>query len=151
MNTCLTNGDPVTPDHKEINPVTGLQKDYVVLCPEERAKGYVRPLRTSYTHSGIRPKYPIRNLTDEEKDQYSKFGYVAFEAYPESESPTTGRFWTEKQLSSGCQTTTDMGMSIAETYARNPNFYGATFCVHCKKHFPVEEFTWCSDGSVVGS
>lgn len=49
--TTLTDGSPVTPDHREIDPATGLQKGYVVLSEEERAKGFVRPVRTSYTHT----------------------------------------------------------------------------------------------------
>jgi hypothetical protein len=49
--TCLTDGSPVTPDHREIDPKTGLQKGYVVLCPDERAKGFVRPVRQSYNHT----------------------------------------------------------------------------------------------------
>lgn len=48
--TCMTDGSEVSPDHREIDPETGLQKGYVVLCPEERDKGYVRPLRKSYKH-----------------------------------------------------------------------------------------------------
>lgn len=49
-----------------------------------------------------------------------------------------------------CGITTQMGLSIAETYARDPKFYGATFCTFCKNHFPVSEFRW-EDGSEVGS
>jgi hypothetical protein len=52
-----------------------------------------------------------------------------------------------------CGTTTTMGHSIAETYAREPTFYGGTFCVTCKGHFPVGaegEFEWL-DGSKVGT
>ncbi len=48
--TTLTDGSPVTPDHREINPATGMQKGYVVLSEEERAKGFVRPVRRSYRH-----------------------------------------------------------------------------------------------------
>ena len=36
-----------------------------------------------------------------------------------------------------CGTTTTMGLAIAETYARDPKFYGGTFCVACGKHFPL--------------
>ena len=50
MNTTLTDGSPVTPDHREIDPATGMQKGYVVLSAEERAKGFVRPVRQSYVH-----------------------------------------------------------------------------------------------------
>lgn len=49
-----------------------------------------------------------------------------------------------------CKTSTSMGITIAETYARDPQFYGSTYCVKCSKHLPVAEFVW-EDGSVVGS
>lgn len=49
-NQCLVDGSPITLDHREINPLTGQQKDYVVLTQEERSKGFVRPLRHSYVH-----------------------------------------------------------------------------------------------------
>lgn len=47
--TTLTDGSPVTPDHRELQP-DGQQKGYVVLSAEERAKGFVRPVRRSYVH-----------------------------------------------------------------------------------------------------
>ena len=46
----LTDGSPVTDDHRQIDPSTGMQKAYVVLSEEERAKGFVRPVRRSYIH-----------------------------------------------------------------------------------------------------
>lgn len=48
--TTLTDGRPVTEDHREIDPATGMQKGYVVLSDSERAKGFVRPVRRTYTH-----------------------------------------------------------------------------------------------------
>jgi hypothetical protein len=48
--TTLTDGSPVTPDHREIDPRTGMQKAYMVLSAEERGKGFVRPVRRSYRH-----------------------------------------------------------------------------------------------------
>jgi hypothetical protein len=36
--------------HTEINPDTGMQKDYVILSAEERAKGFVKPVRSIYVH-----------------------------------------------------------------------------------------------------
>lgn len=48
--TTLTDGSPVTDDHRELNPATGQQKGYVVLSEAERAKGFVRPVRRSYVH-----------------------------------------------------------------------------------------------------
>lgn len=130
---------------------------YLVLSEEERAKGFVRPYRDIYRHVGIAgPKFPLRDLTDEERERYAKSNYVKFEEYPKSGSSVTGRFWTQAQLDSagkGCGTTTSMGRAIAETYAREPHFYGATYCVTCEKHRPVGEdgeFVWL-DGSRVGT
>lgn len=89
----LTDGSPVTEDHREINPATGQQKAYVVLSVEERAKGFVRSVRTSYVHKT-------------------------------------------------CGAVTTMGTSLAETYARDPKFYGGTFCCACRAHFIVAQFHW---------
>lgn len=50
-----------------------------------------------------------------------------------------------------CSARTMMPLAIAETYARDPKFYGATFCVYCKEYFPVDQFVWVDDGSTVGS
>lgn len=52
-----------------------------------------------------------------------------------------------------CGTATTMGRALAETYARDPHFYGATYCVGCGMHLPVGvngEFHW-EDGTKVGS
>jgi hypothetical protein len=46
----MIDGSPETPDHREIEPATGMQKGYIVLSAEERAKGFVRPVRRSYNH-----------------------------------------------------------------------------------------------------
>lgn len=73
---------------------------YLVLSEEERAKGFVRPVRRSYVHA--------REL-------------------------------------GGCGAVTRMSQAIAETYAREPHFYGATYCVRCQRHLPVGsegEFVW---------
>jgi hypothetical protein len=75
---------------------------YLILSSEERAKGFVRPVRKTYRH-------------------------------------TT------------CNMTTRMGREIAETYARNPGFYGATYCVNCGMHRPVAEFVWEFDGTTLGT
>lgn len=76
---------------------------YLVLSEEERAKGFIRPLRRSYVHV------------------------------------------------KGCGANTYMGLALCETYARDPKFYGATYCVGCKMHRPVAEFVWGEDKTVVGS
>lgn len=81
---------------------TGQNDVYLVLSEEERAKGFVRPVRQSYVHKA-------------------------------------------------CGSRTTMGLALAETYARNPEFYGATFCVACNRHLPAAEFTWDGTDQVVGS
>src|SRR4051812_42765690 len=88
----LVSGAPVPVDrtHTELKD-NGQQKDYVVLSPEERAKGYVRPVRTSYVHVG---KNPVMD------------GIVLIKAGE-----------------GGCGTRTTMSRAIAETYARDPEFY----------------------------
>ena len=128
------------------------QEIYLVLSEDERKKGFIRPYRESYKHVGDKPKYTLRDLTDEEKELYDGEGYIKFEMYPESMLPRTGKFWTQKQLNAiGCGTVTKMGRELAETYARNPHFYGATYCVGCQMHRPLKEFIWVDDGLVVGS
>ena len=91
----LTTGEPVPPgrDHTAIEPGTGMQRGYIVLTPEERAKGFVQPVRRSYKHAT-------------------------------------------------CGAVTTMGLSLAETYARDPGFYSGTFCATCRAHFPLDQFTW---------
>lgn len=82
---------------------------YLVLSEEERAKGFVRPVRHSYIHA---------------KDR------------------------------GGCGVVTRMGQALAETYARSPGFYGATYCVGCRMHRPVGEhgeFVWDGTDQAVGA
>ncbi|RQW76761.1 MAG: hypothetical protein EHM14_15870 [Methanothrix sp.] len=78
--------------------------------------------------------------------------FIKFEVYPEGEK-STGRFWTQKDFDAmkGCGVLTTMGLAIAETYARDPKYYGATFCCGCDKHLPVEEFVWDGTDERVGS
>ena len=137
-----------------IDPKTGMHTDYWVLPPAERAKGYVRPLRNTYVHVGVKPPTNLRDLTAEEHERYDQYGYIKYEAYGPEHSPIVGRYWTKETLASlgkGCQASTTMHMAFAETYARDPNYYGSTFCAHCKEHFPVEEFVWAGTDERVGS
>jgi len=61
------------------------------------------------------------------------------------------RPYRSKYVHDACGVETTMNsVGICETYARDPKFYGATYCCGCNKHLPVEEFKW-SDGQVVGS
>lgn len=147
--------DPADPSHKELKP-NGQQRDYVILSDEERARGFVRPVRRNYVHVGpLGPQYPLRDLTEEEKKQYSEFGYIKYEAYPPDKGPT-GCYWTQARLDKigkGCGTRTTMSLEIAETYARDPHFYGGTFCCGCGKHLPVGpagEFVWDGTDERVG-
>ncbi len=117
----LVDGSPVTEDHREINPATGQQKDYVVLSAEERAKGFVRPVRRSYIHLGKLP----------EGQQYE---YPYRKAFP-----------------GGCGALTSMALALAETYARDPGFYSGTFCCSCMAHFPLDQFVWEGTIEVLGS
>jgi hypothetical protein len=50
-----------------------------------------------------------------------------------------------------CGMQTHMGLALCETYARQPSFYGSTYCTDCQMHRPVVEFVWAEDGQVVGS
>lgn len=102
-NKVMSDGSPiVSEEYKQIDPKTGMQSGYVVLSEEERAKGFVRPVRHTYKH-----------LT--------------------------------------CKTETTMARVLAETYAREPKFYGGTYCCGCRAHYPVSEFLWADSDEVVGS
>lgn len=55
-----------------------------------------------------------------------------------------------------CGAVTTMGIALAETYARDPYFYGATFCCTCNEHFPLwingeKQFVWTGTDEAVGS
>lgn len=148
--------DPALTHGSDTTPVPQAAK-YLVLSEAERAKGFVRPYRDAYRHVGESPTYALRDLTPEEQTRYASSNYVKYEVYPESMSPLTGRFWTQDQLDrqKACGTITTMGRALSETYARDPSFYGSTYCVSCHMHRPVAEFTWYemdgTEGPRVGS
>lgn len=99
-----TTSDRNDPGLKNISP-DGMQETYLVLSDEERAKGFVRPVRLSYRHLA-------------------------------------------------CGAVTRMGQAIAETYARDPRYYGGTYCATCRDHFPVGEngqFVWDGTDEKVGT
>lgn len=103
MSTTSDRNDPRLTRGADSEP-TAQADAYLVLSEEDRAKGFVRPVRRSYVHQT-------------------------------------------------CGGQTRMTQDIAETYARNPQFYGATYCVHCRMHRPVGadgEFVW-DDGTKVGT
>ncbi len=55
-----------------------------------------------------------------------------------------------------CGGVTNIPMKCAETYARDPKFYGGTFCAICQKYFPLRDaegkpnFLWDEDNTPVG-
>jgi hypothetical protein len=72
-----------------------------------------------------------------------------YERYPTN---TEGNFiapYRDTYIHQTCETSTKVGTSIADTYAKNPTFYTRTFCVQCADHFPLDEFKW-KDGVQVG-
>jgi hypothetical protein len=155
-NRVLTDGSPVPDDdsHTKLR-ADGQQVGYVVLSAEERAKGFVKSVRNKYLHVGA-PPLPdgARDLTEAERKSWvNDSDKDPFEKYaphpPEKGGPALGKFFTRSQVARAgkrCGSVTTMGQSIAETYARNPSFYGATFCCACGAHFPLNEFTWEPDG-----
>lgn len=136
----------------------GQHAQYWVLSEAERAKGFVRPVRGAYRHVGRPgPRFPLRDVTDEERERYDGH-FAKFEDYPDPrESSATGRFWTQDELDrigKGCGSVTTMGRALAETYAREPRFYGSTMCVGCGTHLPVGrdgEFVWDGTDERVGT
>lgn len=85
------------------NAPTPQASAYLVLSEEERAKGFIRPVRRAYQHLV-------------------------------------------------CSAITTMSQPLAETYARDPRFYGATYCVNCQQHCLVGEqgeFVWVSDNDEI--
>lgn len=113
------------PDDPRLNQTDehGLQEAYLVLTEEERAKGYVRPLRKTYVHRYMLDGSPVPIV-------------LLNEHIP---------------LMGGCGAATTMATAIAETYATRPDYYGATYCVGCRTHLPVGEFHWDGSSEVVGS
>lgn len=146
-------------DGKPEDSPTPQNKIYLVLSQDEIAKGFKRPYRDAYKHIGIPgPKFPLRDFTEEEMTRWASSGYVKFEPYPEGyKGSATGHLWTQAALDSvgkGCGDITTMGRALSETYARDPGFYGATYCCGCMKHFKVGadgEFIWTADGERVGT
>lgn len=162
---CTSSGQPPVnpPDASVPNSdrrPDGQHVDHWVLCAEERAKGFVRPVRDSYQHVGrAAPKYALQDLTDKQKATFGDCDYVKFETYPAAQGANgaIGRYWTQAELDKvdkGCGTVTSMPQAIAETYARSPGYYGSTFCCGCRAYFPVGkdgEFVWKNSDERVGT
>lgn len=160
--------DPNDPKLKEGQKnETGQHEIYLVLSEEERAKGFVRPVRNSYVHVGAYRNYAGIDeiLTEEEQKEMMREyphpePYVAILGINGSDGKHLGgAYVTQKEFDAwktgkrvgGCGAHTSMGQALSETYARNPKFYGATFCTGCNKHLPVDEFVWVGTDENVGS
>lgn len=53
-----------------------------------------------------------------------------------------------------CGSVTRMGLALAQTYAKTPDYYNGTYCVVCQGHFPVGpkgEFVWKDTEERVGT
>ena len=136
---CTTDGRPVAEARASQTNETGQHPSYIVLCPDERAKGFVRPYRDAYKHVGLN----ICGLHIE-----GDTGGTVCYMDPKHEGTCGDATGPRPQ---GCGSVTTMGRALSETYARNPAFYGATFCCSCNRHLPVSEFIWTADGERVGS
>ena len=167
--------DPNSECLKEGKQEKGQNACYLVLSPEEIAKGFVRPVRTKYVHVGKKVERDnegriigrLIKIDEPDYDNANNYftkekGYGGYIAYPEGHTGTSavGRYLKIEEVEAivarkkhfgGCGVETRMNETISETYARDPKFYGATFCVGCNKHLPVEEFEWSVDGEIVGS
>lgn len=98
----LSNGSPVTPEHKEINPVTGQQKGYVVLTEEERAKGFVCPVRRTYLHKVCGTTTTMNHALAETYARDPGFYSGTFCCYCKKHLPLTEFVWdgTDEQVGS---------------------------------------------------
>lgn len=135
---------------------------YLVLSEEERAKGFVRPYRDSYVHVGanIRSHWKrVWKMLDPSDEMYPKYVATMVVLEDENGNPIGGPYVTQEELTSwekgervgGCGSVTTMGRAISETYARDPKFYGATYCCGCCRHLSVDEFLWYGTNEKVGS
>lgn len=155
---CTTSGEPADKVRAEQTETTGQHKAYLVLCAEEREKGFVRTYRDRYEHTGraICGKYlrmegnrKLGGYIDVCTMQPNHDGECIVSTslvQPDAAKAQQEGFWPR-----GCGTVTTMGRALSETYARDPKFYGATFCCGCNKHLPVAEFVWTADGETVGT
>lgn len=165
MSRCTVGGnEPANPDDAPVPNSAmrpdGQHVDHWVMCPGEIIKaGFKRPVRKSYQHVGPPgPKFPLRDLTADERERWNETGYVKFEPYPAGyRGSALGRFWTQEQIDKvdkGCGVVTSMPQAIAETYAASPGYYGSTFCCGCGKYLPVGrdgEFVWDGTSDRVGT
>jgi|SRR5882724_2595664 len=152
---CTTSGAAPSTVLAEQTEAIGQHKGYIVLCEEERRKGFVRPYRDAYRHVG--PLICGRNLSSlflghgsEGPCTCNACQLRAITCYMDKGHKGKCGMVTGPKPKP-CRSVTTMGRALSETYARDPSFYGATFCCQCNKHLPVAEFVWTADGERVGS
>lgn len=159
MSLTTNPNDPCLKDGQNENN-QGQNNCYLVLSQEERDKGFIRPFRESYIHMGRKYSDGIKMLDKPEKSEFNGNIYVAIANISIDGKVLGGTYITQKELEQynrnggyigGCGVVTTMGYEIAATYARNPKFYNATFCVGCNKHLPLSEFLWSDSNDIVGS
>lgn len=155
---CTTSGAPVADVRANQKNETGQHDGYIVLCPEERAKGFVRPYRDRYEHVGRSICGKLIASAGENILGGSRF--ICDEPHGhEGQCVGSHRVVSQPEHADierthrigGCNGVTTMGRALSETYARDPSFYGATFCCGCNRHMPIAEFIWTADGQQVGS
>jgi hypothetical protein len=151
--------DPRLGHGADENPVPQ-NEVYLVLSEEERRKGFVRQFRKSYVHVGRKIDLEggtLREFTPEEKEQFKGSEYAGVIEYTETKHGISAKFVTREEMDNvgkfigGCGGLTTMADPLAETYARDPGFYGSTYCCDCQKHLPVAEFMWDGTDEKVGS
>jgi len=70
---------------------------------------------------------------------------------PEERQNGWVRPYRESYVHNTCGTQTRMPKACAETYAKNPKYYGSTFCCGCRTYFSVTQFEWEDGSGTVGS
>lgn len=88
-------------------------------------------------------------LKEGQKEQGQNDCYLVLSEFERSQGFV--RPYRDSYVHKTCGVRTKMGVALSETYARNPKFYGATFCIGCNTHYPVSEFLWDGTNEEVGS
>lgn len=101
------------------------------------------------TKSGQRKDYVVLSVEERVKGYVRPLRYAYIHA---GLRPSTLKNGTVVKVGeSGCGTKTLVSKPIAETYARDPDFYTTTFCCGCMQQRPLNEFIWEGTVEEVGS
>jgi hypothetical protein len=151
------NGLTTDPKHEDLGhgaddkPVPQ-NKCYLVLSDEERAKGFVRPVRSQLRarrHRGAEVS-AARHHGRAGEELARRRPFVKFEPYPQPAQGLVHRALLDAERCStrvgkGCGTLTTMGRALAETYARKPASTARPTAAAAHMHRPVGadgEFVW---------